>query len=49
MSLSSLRSNLRYYNSQVTYWRGSADEYSKQMGTYQGELRGQHRAGHRQL
>lgn len=38
MSLSSLRSNLRYYNSQVTYWRGSADEYSKQMGTYQGEL-----------
>lgn len=38
MSLSSLYSNLNYYNSQVSYWQTSASQYSAQITTLDGEI-----------
>ena len=38
MSLSSLYSNLNYYNSQVSYWQTSASQYSAQIATLDGEI-----------
>ena len=48
MSLSSLYSNLNYYNSQVSYWQTSASQYSAQIATLDGEIadrEAQRRAG----
>lgn len=38
MSLSSLRSDLSYYNRQVAYWQNSANIYSSQIAGYDADL-----------